>query len=357
MSKIELFISHSSVDKGLVEDFAKLIANCFNVSDEVIRCSSAERFKYSFGTKILSEIRDDIQDAVVVAFVTKNTRQSEWVLLELGIAMTVAKKTIVTILTDSDKDEIPKFLQGDSLHATISQRDALDRFIYDLESLTNWKKRPPKTVSDEIEAFLHKIQGRIDRFPIHQLLKRKNIYEERNNLKWPQIAEYIQSDLTIIGWACRNVFNSATRVHFVKMLEAGVKMNIIIQSPEAISESPLLNFGPVCDHTKFPERIVKDIKTGIEQFNEFFETLSDKARENINLIETNWLITWSAVAIDIESGNGVVQLEIYHYDNPTGNHLDDRPNLVLTPKSELYEGFKNSIINIKNSGKKLNLKK
>lgn len=349
MKNIELFISHTSIDIELVENFVNCIANCFNISDEKIRCSSAERFKYSFGTKLLSEIRNDIENSIVIAFVTKNTKLSEWVLLELGIAMSMAKNTIVVVTENYEQEDIPKFLQGDSLHVNISVSEQLHRLIYELQKSTSWEIKPPKTVESEIKNLLSSINGNNTKYPIQKLFKRKNLFEEKNNLRWVQISSNIKKEINIIGWSCRGIFNNNSNIHFQKMLDSGVKVNIIIQSPNAISNSPLLNFGPVCNHKDFPDRIIEDIEMGKATYQEFYNNLSENAKTNISLFETNYLITWSAVAVDMDTNQGFIQIEFYHYDNPTGNHLDDRPNLILTPKSEFYLGFKNSIDNIKKS--------
>jgi hypothetical protein len=349
MKNIELFISHTSVDNELVESFANCIANCFNIYDEKIRCSSAGRFKYDFGIKLLSAIKSDIENSIVIAFVTKNTKLSEWVLLELGIAMTMAINTIVVVMDNYEQEDIPKFLQGDSLHVNISDREQLHRFIFELQKNTKWEIKPPKTVNTEVDNLLTSIKGNNPKYPIQKLFKRKNLFEEKNNLRWLQISSNIKKEINIVGWSCRGIFNNNSNIHFQKMLESGIRVNIIIQSPNAISNSPLLNFGPVCNHKDFPERIIEDIEMGKTTYQEFYNNLSENARMNISLSETNYLITWSAVAVDMETNHGFIQIEFYHYDNPTGNHLDDRPNLILTPKSEFYLGFKNSIENIKKS--------
>ncbi len=54
-------------------------------------------------------------------------------------------------------------------------------------------------------------------------------------------------------------------------------------------------------------------------------------------------MAWSGIAIDPKEENGLLQVEsyLYHYGDSVGagNHLDFRPNLLLTPESQLYEPF------------------
>jgi len=73
------------------------------------------------------------------------------------------------------------------------------------------------------------------------------------------------------------------------------------------------------------------------------EAISDDLKPRVQVRATKWFMTWSGVAVDPESDDGVIQLEFYHYGNPAGNHLDDRLNLVLTKQSPFYEGFWNSL--------------
>lgn len=192
MSKIELFISHTSFDKELVESFVNCIAKCFKSSEDKIRCSSVEKFKYAFGTKLLSEIRTDIQNSIVIVFVTKNTKLSEWVLLELGIAMTIAKRTIVTVIDNFAKEDLPSFLREDSLHVDISNNEQIHQLIYELQVQTSWAIMPPSAVKQEIDIFLSVLQNKTTKYPIQRLLKRKEIFEEKNNLKWAQISNNIK---------------------------------------------------------------------------------------------------------------------------------------------------------------------
>lgn len=348
MSKIELFISHTSVDKELVESLTNCIANCYEVSSEKIRCSSVERFKYTFGEK-LSKIKFDIENSIVMVVVTKNMKLSEWVLMELGIAMAMAKKIIVTVIDGFQQDDLPKFLQDNSVYVNISKKEEILQLMYELQKNTSWVILPPKTVDTQIDKYLSEVNTKSIKYPIQKLLKRKNIFEEKNNLRWAQISENVKKEINIIGWSCRGIFNNNANIHFQKMLNAGIKVNIIIQSSNAISNSPLLNFGPACNHKENPERIIEDIQMGKNTYSEFYNNLSDFAKRNISLNETNYLITWSAVTADMDTEQGFIQVEFYQYDNPTGNHLDDRPNLILTSKSDFYLGFKNSIENIKKS--------
>ncbi|MEP3387274.1 MAG: hypothetical protein ABJO02_03745 [Reichenbachiella sp.] len=348
MNKIDLFISHNSRDKKIVERFANLIANSFHITDDKIRCSSAGRFKYAFGTKLLPQIQQDISGATVIGFLTKNIKDSDWVLLELGIALSIAKTTITTVIQNRDLEMVPKYLQSD-LIAVIDDKKNLRTLLGNIGDASNWKMKDINIVDEEIDLFLSSWNVDSYRYPTEKLIERKDVLSEKFNLRWSQISQSLNSDLTIVGWSCRSIFGPHSDTYFKNLLNDGKKITIVIQSPEAIANSPLLNFGPVCNHKKNPGRIIDDINMGKQVYEEFVQKLDPQARKNINLVETNYLITWSCVATDMESDTGVLQIEFYHYDDPVGRHLEARPNLILTKDSEFYEGFRNSILNIVDS--------
>ncbi len=347
MNKIELFISHTSRDNEVIEQFSALIANCFDIRDDKIRCSSATRFQYQFGAKLLEEIREDIKDSLVIVFISKNIKESDWVLLELGIAMTLAKRTIVTIIDKSEIETIPKYLQN-SLVVNLSDTKNLTSLISNISKINNWGSdlKDINIVNDEIKNFLLKINPNAYRYPTQKLLQRKNVLNEKNNLRWSQISSVITEHLIITGWSCRSIFGAHSDNSFRNILKSGKRITIVIQSSDAIDKSPLLNFGPVCNHKEDPKRILLDIDMGKAVFQEFYDKLDTESKRNIQLIETNWLITWSSVSVDMETDNGVLQIEFYHYNDPVNEHLEARPNLILTKESEFYLGFKNSIKSI-----------
>jgi hypothetical protein len=63
---------------------------------------------------------------------------------------------------------------------------------------------------------------------------------------------------------------------------------------------------------------------------------------------TKWFMAWSAVAVDREKAGGVLQVELYHYNNPYAvpEHLDKRVNLIFKANSPMYQGFSGSVKNM-----------
>src|SRR5579871_3961992 len=93
-----VFISHSHTDAAVAEAFADLFQSAFNLPCEAIRCSSVPRYSLSFGVDIPRHIKEEVlAAAVLIGIVTQSSRESAWVLFELG-ARWGASKSLIPIL-------------------------------------------------------------------------------------------------------------------------------------------------------------------------------------------------------------------------------------------------------------------
>lgn len=81
----EIFISHSNRDKPVVDDLVDLICLCTDLKNEQIFCTCVEGMGCTNGVFFNSEIREKLrQSKVVITYLTKNYRNSEFCLAELG---------------------------------------------------------------------------------------------------------------------------------------------------------------------------------------------------------------------------------------------------------------------------------
>ncbi|MEL6535429.1 MAG: hypothetical protein AAFQ98_08460 [Bacteroidota bacterium] len=351
MEKDHLFISHSSQDVEKVTCLIELLAGCFSDIHHKIICSSVQGYSYPFGVKIADNVQEDIAGAHVLVLWTNNVKRSDWVFLEFGMAMATAQSIVTAIDHPSYLEKLPSYVNNTQvLHLHLAEQ--LLAFVKQLGHTLSWQLQEMDTVQEAIEAYLEKLST--DRFPYPKetLIPQQELFETFP-LKWEKLCPTVTEELIVIGWSNKNALNTFAEQHFQKLVEQGKKITVVVQSREAITKSPQLNFGPVCNHARFPERIIDDIGDGVKGFQNIHRGISEEKQDNLRLVETDYLITWSAVAVDIDQPHGIIQLEFYLYEYPIGakadsrkNELQNRPSLVLTPESKFYLHFQRSIRSI-----------
>ncbi len=83
---IEVFLSHSSVDKGLAEGVTDLLDNTIKLLGKV-RCTSADGHKLQIGSPFTKNLRKEIADCdVFVVLVSEHSLESQFCLFEMGAA-------------------------------------------------------------------------------------------------------------------------------------------------------------------------------------------------------------------------------------------------------------------------------
>lgn len=81
----EIFISHSNKDKPVVDELVDLICLCTDLKNEQIFCTCVEGMGCTNGEFFNPEIRENLrQSKVVITYLSKNYRNSEFCLAELG---------------------------------------------------------------------------------------------------------------------------------------------------------------------------------------------------------------------------------------------------------------------------------
>jgi len=185
--------------------------------------------------------------------------------------------------------------------------------------------------------------------PVEWLIFREQLRNPIFGLSWASIGQRCKKELLIIGWSCRGIHLGKTRDTFLNLAKAGRKVSFLIFDP-TILQRPGINLGPVCNVE--PDYVHSDVVKALDDIAQLFR-MAGEWKKNLELRLTSWLIAWSAVAIDRESPDGLLQIESYHYMNPHGlvEHLDKRPELVLARESIFYEGFYRSIDAIWESSK------
>lgn len=342
-----LFISHASADKPLASELKSLLEQALDVRG-TIRCTSAPGGGLLIGNSPSDQLREELKESCVVALLTKQSITSPWVLFELGAAWGNGRP-VLPVTCGVKPDELPAALQG-AIFVNAADVENVGNLVDQLEDHMGWKRRSTQIVNAATQRFVAFSQTQ-STDPAHQLLNRREVMTK---LRWGDVAQRTQSELFIWGWSGVAALNERTRNTLLKMLADGKKIRFLILSPAAVAAaSEHLDFGPVCSWDD--DEIRKDVEKGRKALLDFRASLPEQDRASFEARETRWVMTWSGLAIDPTSNNGLIQAEsyLYKFGMVEPDHTDFRPNLLMTPKSPFYRGYAHSLAELWKSAQPL----
>lgn len=154
ISPIRLFISHSSVDRDLVERLLELLRAALGLPASQIRCTSVDGYRLPAGADTAEQLRIEVHEAVAfVGVISTSSLRSLYVAFELG-ARWGAKRPLFPLLAPGTTSRI---LEGplSSLNALSSaNRSQLHQLISDLANVLHVKSEEPAVYQKHIEAVL-----------------------------------------------------------------------------------------------------------------------------------------------------------------------------------------------------------
>ncbi|MCY8489255.1 toll/interleukin-1 receptor domain-containing protein [Bacillus atrophaeus] len=191
----EIFISHASADKPLVDGFVKFIRLGMDISNKQIYCISYNKGEIPSGESFTEHIKVNINSAkIVILVITENFLNSNFCMAELGAAWAMDKKIIPIIVPPIKFDslestplkakqgirleEIDVFadeLQGSGYNFTISLfneygeefKSQLDALLSKIESPKNVSVMKYETLKNEVNSLVEK--SKRDRQKIDEL--------------------------------------------------------------------------------------------------------------------------------------------------------------------------------------------
>ena len=103
-----IFISHRESDAKVAEPLVNLLLSSLEITEDEIRCTSVPGHKLDFGKAIDDQFKADIRiSTVVVALLTKQSLESNWVLFELGASWEYGKMLLPILGSSLSVDDLP----------------------------------------------------------------------------------------------------------------------------------------------------------------------------------------------------------------------------------------------------------
>lgn len=107
-SEMMIFISHAHTDVKLANAIVDVVIKAFNISNEAIRCTSVPGYKLIAGVHTASQLRSEIEKAeFVLGVLTPQSIESKYVLMELGAAWGLGKRTFPLVALGAKASNIP----------------------------------------------------------------------------------------------------------------------------------------------------------------------------------------------------------------------------------------------------------
>jgi len=154
--KNKIFISHSSKDINIVENFVELILILgLGINRDRIFCSSMEGQGVLSGEYIPDRLKQEINSScLALLFISKNYKTSEVCINEIGAAWAVLEKqnVIPLLLPEIDFNKLG-FLNLNTLGLKLDNASSILKFVEDCETELNTKYKPT-VLHKQIQNFL-----------------------------------------------------------------------------------------------------------------------------------------------------------------------------------------------------------
>lgn len=160
MGQIHVFVSHSARDAALARALVSCIEASLVVPDKAILCTSVPGYKLTPGDVSDDVLRKNIlQSSVVIGLLTSESLASGYVLMELGAAWGLERRTCALLDNSVEFDQMPGPLRR--LHALKGDsHDSIASLIDVIADETGWHRRNSAKLTDAIGAFVTSVSIR-----------------------------------------------------------------------------------------------------------------------------------------------------------------------------------------------------
>ncbi len=348
----KLFISHSHKDEDLVSKFVELLEAQFFFDQDDLRCTSHPSYGIVFGDDPVGTLKKDLSnDCVVLGVFSHNSLSSPWVNAELGAAWIRGSRTVPLLCGNVVWTNVAGPLFARANPVSLTNREHIRTLLMNLQQYLTWK---PRVAVGTLKA--GNVEGRLNavvetaaairvHFPPERLAFRRDLFSDEHLLRWSDIRDRNPDKVFVWGWSCVNTVSAQNKKVFTNLVDRVSELNFLALSPAAVKAAAAqMNFGVVCDRNT--QDVADDIENAFSNIRtHLINQLAPNQASRVSLRITDWFMAWSGVAIDPDKDDGTIQVEFYQYGNPENRdqHLDYRPNLVVTRQSQFYAGFWKSL--------------
>lgn len=156
MSNIELFISHSSDDAHIAKQLIQTIEMALNLpSHELIRCTSVNGYKLSFGETTNSTLKNEISGCrIVIGIMSSKSMKSAWVNHELGACWALSKSTKIIITSDVNFNDIKGPLRDINM-LKANDSDDIMQLLDEITQELGWNPKSNSRLHEAAEQFIN----------------------------------------------------------------------------------------------------------------------------------------------------------------------------------------------------------
>ncbi|MEZ4912171.1 MAG: toll/interleukin-1 receptor domain-containing protein [Saprospiraceae bacterium] len=159
-SSLDIFISHSSKDIEVVEQFIELLIKAFKIDESKIRCTSVPRFKLPSGSNVDNTIKNEISASkAFIGFITEKSLDSVYVLFELG-ARWGSERNFRLMTADQAIFELVKPPLVNHHIICISNRTEIYQILDEIQQDLSCKHYNPINIEKEIVKLLETISNK-----------------------------------------------------------------------------------------------------------------------------------------------------------------------------------------------------
>jgi len=353
--KITVFLSYAREDRPLAERVKRELER----DHSTLGVYLFEDYRSNRpGDEWFRNIKRALREAkLILVLATPVSLAKPWVHFEAGAAQGMGRRLVPLCGYGLGVDDLPaplNFRQAIDL-ANLQSVDRLFRVV--AEECTAGRRNEKADAAVIVEEASkpkvgpHRLLAQARDAGVSALLSRRSLSDPRHELTWSDLVGRCSSILRIVGWSCQNVVSGATRDAFAELVSRPRRrLQFLVLSQSAVLEATSLNFGPVCNTVL--DTVRKDLEKGIGEMRRFARQLSPRPRARVEVRETDWIMSWSAVTVDARKQDGLIQVELYAYNVP----LELRPVLILSHSQKgYYPVFRRSIDSMWKHAKKVTL--
>lgn len=160
----KIFISHSTLDKDIVNQFISLIlSNALHINTKQdVFCTSFAGSKPLNGEDFRQRIKDELLNAkLVLQFISKNYKKSEVCLNEMG-ASWVLKGIVIPLIVEKDNYEVG-FIHSTTQQSQLHKKEDLLKLVDDLKQygvISDFSSNLVNNKVDEFLAFINSLESK-----------------------------------------------------------------------------------------------------------------------------------------------------------------------------------------------------